>query len=476
MEEENKVSVPRWLEELQQRSWEPEILLSGIVLYGMFKVPDILDRFLAFFKLNIFDNSQDIDNLVALFKMGIYWLIGGLILHLICRGIWIGMVGLSYTFPNGIQRDKLKYQGKFQEKLESIPSYERIVIRLEKVSSSLFSLSFMLFMSLIGGYLFFFILLILPFTIGYLGFKASLTGTFFTWFQVYVFFVLGLGILGLIDFLSLGYFRRFKWLAKVYWPLHKFISALTLSRLYRPIYYGIVSNFNRWLFFALLTIFTFVSIFGAGTMTDNTYPGDSSSMIELWGNTRGYDAYAGYYEDQNAAKPSVVAQIPSDVISGDVIRLFVVARASIEDEIKKHTPLDSLEKVYPDTVGAALDLLMIGEFYKISINDQLVDLPKWYYHYRTSTRQRGYITYVSIADLEEGLYELKVNVPETVRSTPFAVIPFYRDVTSGNSETVRKPEEEKQESDFQPKPFGGREKKRPVPGPLHHYLTYLFYS
>lgn len=456
MEEEDKVPIPRWLEELQQRSWEPEILLSGIVLYGMFKVPDILDSFLAFFKLNIFDNSQDIDNLIALFKMGIYWLIGGLILHLICRGIWIGMVGLSYTFPNGIRRDKLKYQAKFQNKLESIPPFERIVVRLEKVSSSLFSLSFMLFMSLIGGYLFFFVLLILPFTIGYLYFDWGFTGPGFAWFYAYVLTILGVGIIGLIDFLSLGYFRRFKWLAKVYWPIHRVISALTLSRLYRPIYYGIVSNFNRWLFFVLLLVFTFVSIFGAGMMTDSTYPGDSSSLIELWGTTRGYEAYAGYYEDQNAAKPSVIAQIPSDVISGDVIRLFVVARASIEDEISEHTPLDSLEKLYPDTVSAALKLMMIEEFYEISINDQPVDLSKWYFHYRTSTSQRGYITYVPISNLNEGLYELKVGVPKNVTKRPFAVIPFYRDINAGNTERVREPEETKEEADFQPKPFGVR--------------------
>ncbi|MEP5103776.1 MAG: hypothetical protein ABJQ84_04115, partial [Ekhidna sp.] len=170
MDASNQPSTPKWLTKLQQHSWEPEILLSGIVLYGMFKVPDILDEFLIFFKLNIFGNSQDIDNLVALFKMGIYWLITGLILHLICRGVWIGMVGLSYTFSDGIRHNKLKYKGRFKEKVNRTPSYELIVIRLEKISSSLFSISFMLFMSVIGGYFFFLILIVIPFTILYLYF------------------------------------------------------------------------------------------------------------------------------------------------------------------------------------------------------------------------------------------------------------------------------------------------------------------
>jgi len=214
MSETKQPITPKWLSELQQKSWEPEILLSGIVLYGMFKVPGLLDEFLAFFKPNIFGNSQDIDNLVALFKMGIYWLITGLILHLICRGIWIGMVGLSYTFPNGIRQDKLNYKGKFNDKVNQTPPYERIVIRLEKICSSLFSISFMLFMSLIGGYLFFLFLIVLPFTILYVYFDLGFSGFLFNVFQVYVVVVLGIGIIALIDFLSLGYFRRFRWFAK----------------------------------------------------------------------------------------------------------------------------------------------------------------------------------------------------------------------------------------------------------------------
>ncbi|MEL6538501.1 MAG: hypothetical protein AAFQ98_23975, partial [Bacteroidota bacterium] len=157
--------IPKWLHDLQQRSWEPEILLSGIVLYGMFRVPSMLDGFLAYFKLNIYGNSQDIDNLISLSKFGIYWLITGLVLHLICRGIWIGMVGLSYTFPKGIVVENLKYEGKFKEKAERTASFERVITRLEKISSALFSLSFLLFMSLVGGYVYFLLLAVLPISI-----------------------------------------------------------------------------------------------------------------------------------------------------------------------------------------------------------------------------------------------------------------------------------------------------------------------
>ncbi|MEQ9467901.1 MAG: hypothetical protein RLN88_10855 [Ekhidna sp.] len=455
--EPNHRIIPKWLEELQQRSWEPEILLSGIVLYGMFKVPDLLDGFLAYFKLNIFGNSQDIDNMVALFKMGIYWLITGLILHLICRGIWIGMVGLSYAFPKGIRHDRLNYHGRFQEKVGRTPSYEEIVIRLEKISSSLFSISFMLFMSLIGGYLFFLILVILPFTIAYLVFDMGFQGVYFDIFQVYVLIMVGLGLIALLDFISLGYFRRFKAFAKIYWPLHRVVSVLTLSRFYRPIYYGIVTNFNKWFLFAFLLFFALVSIFGAGSITDSTYSGDSFSQLELWENRRGFMSYSGNYNDQNEGRPSTRASIPSDIITGDVLRLFVVANITSEDVMQEFMPLDSLKEAHPDTTAAALKLMIAQSYFKIQLDDKPIDADSWLMHYNTHTRQRGYLVYLNIGELGEGTHWVKLTGPGGKYNYVYTEIPFYRDIAFDPVSRPMQNENKQEEPDFQPKPFGIRD-------------------
>lgn len=458
MNENKQQIVPKWLTELQQRSWEPEILLSGIVLYGMFKVPDLLDEFLVFFKLNIFGNSSDINNLVALFKMGIYWLITGLILHLICRGIWIGMVGLSYTFPKGIQADNIGYKDKFKSRVENTPSYERIVIRLEKISSSLFSISFMLFMSLIGGYLFFLVLVILPFTITYIYFDLGFDGPLFEAFQIYVLFIVSIALLGLLDFVSLGYFRRFRWFAKLYWPLHQFISVLTLSRFYRPIYYGVVTNFNKWAFFLFLASFAFISILGAGNIANSNYAGDKITRLTIWNTSRGYSAYAGYYDDQNDDHPSWRAQIPSDVITGNVLKLFVTAQINYEERMLEHTPIDSLREVYPDTAYAALEAMVVQNYFRVGLNQQEVKVPRWYFHYKLDVDQRGFLTYIDISDLKEGIHHIQVSSHwDTDFKSSIADIPFYRDVNILSRSLPGKSEEKEGRVDFQPKPFGIRD-------------------
>ncbi|MFK7951221.1 MAG: hypothetical protein AB8B73_00120, partial [Ekhidna sp.] len=405
---------------------------------------------------NIFGNSSDINNLVALFKMGIYWLIGGLILHLICRGIWIGMVGLSYTFPKGIQEDKLDYKGRFKEKINKTPSYEQIVIRLEKISSSLFSVSFMLFMSLIGGYLYFFVLVVIPFTLFFMVFDMSWDGPLFDYFQFHVLAVLSIGFIGLIDFVSLGYLRRFKLFNKVFWPIHKVVSILTLSRFYRPIYYGLVTNFNKWVLFLFLLIFVFGSIMGAGSIASKEYPGDPYSRLSLWEPGAGDAVYFGYYDDQNESNPSMRASIPSDVIQSDVLKVFVVGNIAFEDNMLEYTPLDSLAEAYPDTSRFALNLMVVDNYYKVMIDDDLVKIDRWYSYYKVLTNQRGYLTYIQIRNLEEGMHHLKIKGP-TKHHSVIAEIPFYREISYDRKKTPSGTTDKEEAADFQPKPFGIRD-------------------
>ena len=304
--------------------------------------------------------------------------------------------------------------------------------------------------------MYFLVLVILPFTIALVGFDIPFKGVFFDAFQIWVLIVVILGVIGLIDFLSLGYFRRYKLVAKILWPLHRFISALTLSRFYRPIYYGMVTNFNKWVFFLFLTVFTLVSIFGAGSIVNSTFPGDEWTRLQHFATSQGNSSFAGYYDDQNEDQPSVRAHIPSDVINGNVLRLFVVANISYEDKMERNTPLDSLKELYPDTSSSAISNMIVSSFFNVKLDGKIVDQPRWYFNYKPHLDQRGYLAYLSIKELEEGIHELVVEGPDSLYSTPFATIPFYRDIVS-EVKPERRAEPEETSPDFQPKPFGIRD-------------------
>ncbi len=404
-------------------------MLSGIVLYGMFKVPDYLDAFLVFFKNNIFGFTSDIDNLIALLKVATYWLIFGLILHLISRGIWVGMVGLSYVFPTGIDRNKLKFHDRFKSYSENIPPFQKIVINLEKLCSSIFSTSFMLFMCIIGGYLFLFLFVALPFFIFFLLVDSRFDSQWISNFQYYVWIILIIGFIGFIDFLTLGYFKRFSWFAKFYYPLYRILNVVTLARFYRPIYYGIVTNYSRWKISIFLILFTVITIYQINSTAFGGFPNNRLSRIDLWHRNSDTNAFQGYYDDQNEENFSYQAHIPSDIINGNTLRLFVVANVDREDSMRKFVSYDSLLQIHPDTGRQFIDIHTIRSFYEIYLNDSLISPLDWKFHYKVRTRQRGYLTYIDITDLPVGLHEVRVKGPSAMFSFDWARISFFREIS-----------------------------------------------
>ncbi len=428
MEENNK--KPTWLSELQQKSWEPEVLLSGIVLYGMFKTPGLLDDFLYYYKINFSANSNDIDNFVGMMKVAVYWLTGGLIAHLISRGIWVGMVGLSFTFPNGIVLDKVKLTDKYRTYLSNIPTTEKIILNLESFSSTLFSISFMMFMMMLGAYFYILVTIIVPvLTIVYLFNELFDNDTFGYFLAGYLITVLAFGFIGFIDFVTLGFFKRFKLISRIYWPIYRIVGTLTLARFYRPIYYTLVSNIRKWKIALMLTAFVVISFTWVGGISNSTYPGESLSRISLWSDSQNTGSYTGYYDDQIDDIKSINASIQSDIIRGNTVRLFLVLRADREDSIKAYCNLDSLFQI--EGLGQSQARLQcLKTFHSVSIDDSVfADLP-FKFHFKSKARQRGLLTYIDISYLESGLHHLEVKMPASMyRNNRIAKIPFYREET-----------------------------------------------
>ena len=361
--------------------------------------------------------------------MAIYWLTAGLIAHLISRGIWVGMVGLSFTFPKGINAEKLKFTDKYKDFVNRIPDTEKIILNLESISSSLFSISFMLFMMMIGGYFYLLITIIVPVVSMMYLFPDILDNDLFGKVLAGIIIsVLVIGFVGLIDFLTLGFFKRFKWLTKIYWPFYRFIGTITLARFYRPIYYILITNIKGWKIALFLIFFVGTSLWSV-TGENSKYPGEKYSSISLWSDSQTTGSYTGYYDDQVEDIRSVVASIQSDIIRGNTIRLFVVMQASLEDSVKKHCRIDSLYKI-EGLSNAEARLQCLADFYKITLDDSVLTDLQFKFHYKSKTDQKGILTYIDVGELRTGLHHLSIYLPEEMyneRSSRVANIPFYRE-------------------------------------------------
>jgi len=126
------------------RIWELELVISGAVIVGLFQIPSAIDGIYNQISLHV---SNDIHMLPFLFyyfsKLLLYPLLMTFMLHFFLRGFWVGLIGLSYIYPNGIIWDRLKLPPIEEKFLRGANNnLKTFQDKIDMLSSSLFSILF----------------------------------------------------------------------------------------------------------------------------------------------------------------------------------------------------------------------------------------------------------------------------------------------------------------------------------------------
>ena len=422
MSEENKIA--KWLQRLQQNSWEPEIFISGIIIFSLFQIPDYLEKYRLYVAREI-DVGNNGDVIFAAITVGIYWLILGFTFHLFTRGIWGSLIGLSYVFPKGIIKSNVKYADKFQRKLEEFAPLEDNINSLEKLSSSIFSISFFLFMSMIAVCLWFLFLLLIVFIyIQTFGYTNSVSLPIFALIYIVA------SLLYLFDFVSLGLLKKNRIVALLFYPIHWFFSRLSLAGLYRNVYYTYLTNFKKWKLVVALLVYIVIS----GTAI--TWKVAAQSM----GRDIGYSnidfmSYRGNlfvesnkYDDQKA-NLTADASIQSEIIRENVLRLFVVNQYKFErifqDSLNYQARIDSAKNSEEER---AVLLESVKTSYKVQLDDSLYNDVDWLFHIDPKTHEKGLLSWIDITHLDKGRHTIvvKFGVDFGVGDGIYTSIPFYK--------------------------------------------------
>ncbi len=433
-----KKETPDWLKRTQESSWEPEILISGISLIALFQLPALIHKAQVFVNDNtfaIFQFGNVDDSFFVLMETAVYWLIICLIMHLGLRSIWVSFVGLSYVFPEGISMKALKLSEFFKSRILRIRSFEESVIRLEKISSMMYATAFLLVLATIGVsfYFSFWVVLIAIF---YPLIPESISDSFTDWAVTIL--MISLALPYFIDFITLGWLKRFKWFSKVYGPIYIVSGILTLAPFYRGIYYGLISNIKRRyifagaLFFVILTVFIFNGLRGNSLL-------NRSTMAE---STVGYSVLEAYYRDLNPETPSRWATIESSEVSNGVIKLIISHKAAYEDSIKANCDYDT--RIVADGESKSLILLdCLSNFVEIEIDSTSVAPERWFFADSPRSKQKGLATWLRTDTITNGVHQLNVFIVfnDTTRLLK-ASIPFYNlsGKSFSKSKTIELPE------------------------------------
>ena len=318
------LTKPEWLKKLEEESWQAELIISGLAIYGTLQTPDLI-QWLMDWCLSIIDERFFF--LMYLFftylGIGAYFLIFIFIGHFVLRAIWVGLVGLNSVYPQGVNEDSETYARHFIQKFKADhPDQNTWITQLDQLCSVLFGLGAQLVMIftainidiLILGILWFAIDSLLGAAIGSI---ISLAFLLFFFFYLIVFFAS-----------NTKRFRDKAFVKKWQYPIYKKVTGTLLHVFARPASYlamvfqtnlslkryaGMVMAvmFVVMLFFGFRFFdFRFVSFMRPELLYDH-YDRDDRLISDHYASLRKGD------------RRLLSLELESEVINGDFLRVFV---------------------------------------------------------------------------------------------------------------------------------------------------------
>ncbi len=412
----NNPAFKKLLQKLQEESWQLELLISGFAIFGLFTAfPTISES------AKEAQNNQQIYKfvitLVAQISCAI--LIFNLLLHVLLRGLWIGALGLRYV-SGDIDYESLNYHQKFTKYLKKkVGSFDKYIGTLENYCSVIFAISFLL------------IFYVLAITLTIL--SIALIANFIinndhlpVWVSkgvgiILILFIIFGMFITFIDFVTLGFLKKKKWISKIYFPIYWVFSFITLSFLYRPLVYNFLDNkFGRRLSLILVPFYFLILIFSSLGYQNSNYFSANTSSNDFMANNENYEDLV------NENKPLISdVMIQSKVITDDYLKIFMTYSENIENRLFNVNPSLKPEK---DIRGLNSNITISNTFIKEQKRDNirreyLKTFNSIYYVVIDSTvydsnfifsqsknGNLGFETYIKIKDhINEGKHLLKIN-------------------------------------------------------------------
>ena len=152
-EDPNKQDLSTWLDKIQLESWQLELILSGFVIFlllaGLEPYHALHDDIVALGRQSM--GLSIIELPYHIFRAAYYVLIIAIVFHVFLRGLWISTIGLR-SVSGDIEWDKLRLSDQFDGFLQKkIPSFDRYVLRLDKLCSISFAYMFLLVFSILSA-------------------------------------------------------------------------------------------------------------------------------------------------------------------------------------------------------------------------------------------------------------------------------------------------------------------------------------
>lgn len=444
MDNDTKKGFSKWLEMLQQESWQLELIISGFAIFLLLGAYEpILELRHQIDRLKFEDgNYQVLEMPYGLLLGAWYILVTNLIIHVLLRGLWISTIGLRYV-SGDIDFEKLNFHPKFDQFLKKrIVSFDVYISQLEKLCSIIFAFTFLLIFILISGGMSFAVLILLGLTIDSVDENYGDTAVI-PFAILIITYLIGL-VFYALDFITLGWLKKSKWFAKIYYPFYRFYSITTLAFIYRPLYYNLIDNkFGQWVGFLVIPyLITFAAISSLAIRSHSFLPAKRSEQT----------LSTSVYEDSSPSGKNLSsrASIPSKYIKNGFIELFLPYNPRTDDRV--------IQMLCPNLKRGKTGIGFKGFFFdsgdperykmnadsaltcntqrnQIYVNDSLMSEVKFKFYTHPVRDLVGLFSIIDINHLDRGEHTLHIktqfyryrNRKDTLIYYPSANIPFWKE-------------------------------------------------
>ncbi len=414
-----------WLQRLKDESWEAELLISAVAIFGTFQLFKVIDWWTNKFIDLLAPNQHLIGYMIVFFGLFAVSILATMfVIHFFLRAYWVGLVGLNSVYPDYGLEDSA-YSKIYTEKLISIlPKLENSVSKVDVLCSVIFSAAFTLlllysYMAISASiYLFLYNLL------------SDFVPSYLLLIPVAVFAIILILQMVIGAIANIKRFKENRKLQLLTFKIMKLTSIISFGPFYKNILqvsmtFGSNYKKNKALI-RLIILFLFTGIFIC------FYQLKKTNIPYLISNDAFFDhteIYPGYYKNENENLGFLLApEIKSDIISSNTFRVFIPVYSRERKNQKKvcGEPIEDPNNTKNENKNARLthSLDCYQKYHHVFLNGERVDIDFMKYHHAT-TGQFGIIGYVDLSKGIEGKNNLEIKKVFGEGESTSWNIPFY---------------------------------------------------
>lgn len=417
MENKEKHRLSEWLDKIQQESWQLELVVTGFSVFLMLGLLNALRDSQYKFDLVVSGMGQEGNFVtvawVVLAGASLFVLLN-LIIHVILRGLWISAVGLR-SVSGDIDFDHLKLAPRFDGFLRrKTGSFDAYIERLENLCSIVFSFTFLVVFVIISVGIWVLLLGVVT-KLGSKYLPGSIVEPIIQGIDILLFIT---GLIYMFDFITLGWLKRRRLFSKIYYPVYRFYGIITLSALYRPMYYNLIDNklgrkAGLLLIPYILSVLWLVSL----KIDSHVWFPEKSGATSL---------STSYYDDLREERTLTgSASIPSKYVHNGFIELFIRYFPSYDDRVldQKCPEIKPAKKpgirsglvfsingihLNPAKSFPQQSLECMASIYEVRINDSIFSQPAFRFFEHPNAGEKGLFAVLDVQYLPRGAHQIRI--------------------------------------------------------------------